>query len=122
MVTKQVEKRIEKLSKDLEGYKSAQAKYSKLVNDTILTIRTLNLQLNRKEIEFTEHAKIRYLERVMPMYNIDINKHLQSFIDLYRDNIYRLGGSGTITMPSGDSLLRIVVKDFKIITIIDKEN
>lgn len=122
MTSKQIEKRIEKLSKDLEGYKSAQAKYSKLVNDTILTIRTLNIQLNRKEITFTDHAKIRYLERVLPLYNVDIDKHLQSFIDLYKDNIYKLGGSGTITMPSGNNLIRVVVKDFKIITIIDKEN
>mgnify|MGYP001122394384 CR=1 FL=1 len=111
---KKLLKRLQTLNEELDLYKKQQQKYSRLVNDTIVNINKVKNQIDPPPIEFTDHAKIRYIER-FTTFNLD--SIFASLIDEYKDTIYKAGGN--CKLQCGDDYL--VIRDFKIITIINKK-
>ena len=105
-----IKKQINKLEQELELAKAQQRRYSVDINKLIYKIKMFMFMLNPPEILVSDHAMIRYLERVELL---DTNRIKTKLIKKYEKLI--IDNNGTINIHEND--MTIVVEDFKFITI-----
>ncbi len=70
-------------------------------------------QLTKKEIQVTEHALLRYVERVL---NVDINQLKSNILTDNNRAIIDFAGSGTCRIKSNG--IEFVVKDRQVISVV----
>jgi len=113
--SKSLKAELKRLRNELELAKELQKKYNKLINETKDKIKEIEILLNPPEIEFTDHGLVRYVSRIC---KINLKIYEIKFIEKYKDTIYSQGGTCTILHDN----LKVVIRDFKIITVIDVKN
>lgn len=116
---KNIEKRISQLDSEIEYHKGLVKIHTKKVNELILTRKVLTAS---KDIEVKDHAIMQYLRRVgTAIINPDVfrNETLkiqEEILAEHKDTIIKYGGNLTITYKG----VSFIVKDYKIITVIDR--
>jgi len=114
---KQLQSYKQKLELELQGLKLEQSEFSKKINILKEKIDESNhrievLKRNTKELIVSEHAILRYLERI---YHLDMEKIKQEIVPKDIDNVLHLGNA-TITFETH----KIKVIDNIVITILEK--
>jgi len=116
-----IEKQIAKLNTELRYHESILKNSKESIKNLNIRIRKLKLQLTNHEITISDHAVVQYLRRFgtksinRDLFSKDIDNFTNSIIKKHSKTIKSLGGSGTIT----DGNIKIVVKNYNIVTIIN---
>ncbi len=106
-------KKLAELKSRLEKHKDLQKRYNRSISLLSREVEELELELNVKEITFTDHALVRYLERFG---NLDVKGIANNLIVEYEEHIRAQKGKCNI-IHNG---LKFVVKDYTIVTILTK--
>ncbi len=106
-------KRLDQLKSDLEVHKNEQKRHNVQISILLEKIKKQEELLDVQPITFTDHALVRYLERIG---NLDIRGVTQNLIDTYTDIIRQQKGNCAIVHNN----MKLIVKDYKIITIVNK--
>lgn len=116
-------KRLQTLKKDmeleLEGLKEQQKRVIKLMCDLNENLDKINIQmevLKNKEIIISEHAIVRYFERIL---KFDMDKLREKILtDKFMEQYITLGNG---TYPVEGENFKVIIKNGVIVTIVGEE-
>lgn len=118
--TKVLEKRIKEKSVELEAQlarvKQAQRALAVMQSDLSQLQERLESMSSEGEIVITNHAVLRYIERVEGISPDELKKKILPQDDRIIDAIMTLGGSGTFPVGNTHS---VVLKNWHVVTVLD---